>query len=249
MIKFSFTDKDTDEYKSWFSFYPSRNKGTGFDLTYQSNGYFDPRPKVSSSITTLLALLLPFISFWLIPISLVFCFYSWGNLYVRLPFDTGRGNTAENKTYGLMFYHPDSGFPSEIWVRGWKSFSFPWAFKFLKCEALMNEGWVKGNKGDYFGDADKWGDKIIYDTYDYKYVLESGEVQERLAKVHQIKRYWTSWFGLNVLVKHVIEIEFNFEIGERSGSWKGGCIGCSWVIEEGETSLEALKRMENIRKF
>src|SRR5690349_4109819 len=136
MIKTKFTYADTEDYKKWISFYPERNKGTGFYLTYENNGYFDPRPQINTNITTLLALILPFFSLWLLPLTLVLCFYSWGSLYIRLPFDTGKNQSTGGKTYGLMFYHVDSGFPSEMWFRGWKSFNFPWAFKFDKREVL-----------------------------------------------------------------------------------------------------------------
>ena len=251
MIKFKFTEVDTEDYHKWVSFYPNRNKGTGFNLTYENNGYFDPRPQINTNLTTLLALVLPFISLWLIPISLVLCFYSWGSLYIRLPYDTGRGNTAESNTYGLMFYHIDGGFPTKCWVRGFSklSFDFPWGFKFLKMEILLKDGWKKEEKGDDLWDKDKWGDKILYETHSYNYTLRNGKTQERIATIHQVKRYWKRWFDLDVMCSHRIEIEFSDEVGEKSGSWKGGCIGCSYEMKKDETPLECLRRMENERMF
>jgi hypothetical protein len=251
MLKFKFTKKNTDEYQNWISFYPTRNKGTGFYLTYENNGYFDPRPQINTNLTTLLSLMIPFISLWLIPISLILCFFSWGSLYIHLPFDTGRGDTAESKTYGLMFYHPDSGFPTEFWVRGFNklSFDFPWGYKFLKREVLHKTGWRKENKGDDFWDKEKWKNEIVLETHPYTYILNSGKSQERLATVYQEKRYWKRWFGLQIKCRHCLEIEFNEEVGERSGSWKGGCVGCSYEFKSGETTLECLKRMEKERKF
>lgn len=252
MIKFKFTERDTEDYKTWISFYPKRDKGTGFYLVYENNGYFDPRPQINTNISTLVALILPFVSLWLIPISLVLCFYSWGSLYIHLPFDTGRGNTAENKSYGLMFYHPDSGFPTEFWVRGYNklSFYFPWAYKFFKKEVLFKQNtWYTEQKGDDFWNKDKWADEIKYETYPYTYILESKEVQLVKATIHEEKRYWKRWFGLNIMCHHDIEVEFSKEVGEKSGSWKGGCLGCNYQIKSGETALECLKRMEQERKF
>lgn len=251
MLKFKFTYSDTEDHEKWVSFYPKRNKGYGFKLTYDNNGYFDPRPQINTSVTTLLTLILPFISLWLLPISLILCFYDWGSLYIKLPYDTGRGNTSESKSYGLMFYHFDSGFPNEFWVRGFEklSFYFPWYFKHLKTEYLLKDGWKKEEKGDDFWNSDKWSDKILYEEYDYQYNLKSGDIQNVKAKIHQVKRYWKRWFGLHVISRHVIEIEFNEEVGERTGSWKGGCIGCSYEIKDGETPLECLRRMETERIF
>lgn len=245
MITFNFKNK-TEDFKTWISFYPKRNKGTGFNLTFANNGYFDPRPEINTNITTLLALVLPFFSLWLLPISLFFCFFSWGSLYIHLPYDTGNGETSESKTYGLTFYHADSGFPNQFWVRGWKSFDFPWAYKFYKREVLTKDGWTEG---DSFYDDAKRGDKIIKNTYDYIYTLNSGKKQERKATIYTQRIYCRRWFNLQTKCRQYIEIEFNDEVGERSGSWKGGCIGCSYTMKPNETALETLRRMEKERKF
>jgi hypothetical protein len=241
MIKFKFTE----EHETWFSFYPKRNKGTGFHLVLDSNGYFDPRPQINTNITTLVGLTLPFISLWLLPLTIVLFFYGWGSLYIHLPWDTKNGNTAENKSWGLMFYHADSGFPSEMWFRGWKSFNFPWAFNYYKRELLLKSGWKKEEKGD----KSKWENDIVLDKYPYVYTLKSGEKQYTTATVHQEKRYWRRWFNLHTKCSHYIEIQFSDEVGERSGSWKGGCLGCSYEIKKGESPLECLQRMSKERKF
>jgi hypothetical protein len=248
-LKFNFTDRDTEEYKTWISFYPKRTKGTGFYLTYEDNGYFDPRPQINTNITTLLALILPVISLWLLPVSAVLCFYSWGSLYIHLPIDTGRNNTAENKTIGLMFYHVDSGFPTEAWFRGWKSFNFPWAWNFDKREVLHKSGWRIEQKGDDFWDKQKWKNEVIVEKHPYTYTLNSGIKQKTVAEVHEEKRSWKSWFGFRKKTSHYIEVEFRDEVGERAGSWKGGTMGCSYAINEGENALQCLRRMESERRF
>lgn len=250
MIKFKFPEYVEDRH-NWVSFYPKRNKGNGFNLTFENHGYFDPRPQINTNVTTIVALILPFISLWLIPISLVLCFYAWGSLYIRLPWDTGHGDTAENKTYGLMFYHFDEGFPSEFWMRSCPSLSFyfPWHYTFQKREILLKDGWYTEQKGDNLWDNTKWGDKILYETHPYTYVLKSGKIQNVNAKIHEEKRTWKRWFGLSHMMHHDIEVEFDKEVGERSGSWKGGTIGCGYRILPGETRLDTLRRMEKERKF
>lgn len=249
-LQFNFTDRDTEYYKEWFNFYPKRDKGTGFKLVFEKWGYFDPRPQIITNVTTLMALTLPFFSLWLLPISLILCFYSWGSIYIKLPYNTGKEECSDGQTsFGVVFYHVDSGFPTEVWIRGWKSFDFPWAFNFWKREVLHKSGWRKEERGDDFWDKEKWKNDIVLESHPYTYTLKSGEKQERIATIYQEKRYWRRWFNLHTKCKHFIEIEFSDEVGERSGSWKGGCIGCGYEVRKGETALECLRRMEKERTF
>jgi len=54
---------------------------------------------------------------------------------------------------------------------------------------------------------------------------------------------WPRW------TKESIDVEFSGEVGERSGSWKGGCIGCSYDLRPDETMLCTLRRMEKEQSF
>ena len=251
MIKFKFTQRDTDDYNKWICFCHRQNKGIGFNLVYKSNGYFDPRPQINTNLTSLLALSLPFVSSWLIPISLVLCFFSWGSLCIHLPYDTGRGNDSESNSYGLTFYHVDSGFPDKFWVRGYNklSFSFPWSWKYDKKEVLFSYGWRKEEKGEDFWDKPKWKNELWVGEYNYEYTLKSREVQKTKATVTQEKRYLKRWFGLITRCTHYLEVSFLEEIGEGRGTWKGGVVDCSYEFQEGETALQCLRRMEKERRF
>lgn len=90
-------------------------------------------------------------------------------------------------------------------------------------------------------------------TYTYHYMLSSGEIQTREATVYVERRAWRpkclKWTSLFEKVRTVIDIAFSDEVGERTGSWKGGTIGCSWELLSGETPEQALRRMEAVRKF
>lgn len=249
IFKLRFREVDTEYYNNWLTFSAKQNKGTGFYLCYEPYGYFDPRPQINTNLTTILALILPFFSLYFLPISLILCFYSWGSIYLRLPFDTGKNNDSESATYGVMTYHVDSGFPTMLWFIGWKSFDFPWAYKFHKREVLHKDGWYTEKKGDNLWDKQKWEDKILTETYPYTYTLNSGEKQYTTAEIYQEKRTWKNWFGLGKMTRHCIEVEFKAEMGERAGSWKGGCLGTSHELKKGETALECLRRMENTIKF
>lgn len=99
-------------------------------------------------------------------------------------------------------------------------------------------------------DAEKVLRKVLSRTFPYKYTLLSGVVQERTATIYATMMYWRMrGFPFIVMKRKSIEIEFNDEVGERSGSWKGGCMACGYAMKKGETPEETLKRMERERKF
>jgi hypothetical protein len=89
---------------------------------------------------------------------------------------------------------------------------------------------------------------------EYKYTRRNGEVQVRTAKFYVGEREWR-WrifhpFAIGPKKVHrSISVEFSDEVGERTGSWKGGCTGCGYDMLPGETPLDTLRRMEKERKF
>jgi hypothetical protein len=87
------------------------------------------------------------------------------------------------------------------------------------------------------------------ETHPYTYILKNGTVQERTATIQVESRTWTRRWIPWRKVSRYIDVRFSDEVGERSGSWKGGCIGCSYDLKDGETPLECLRRMERERKF
>jgi hypothetical protein len=86
--------------------------------------------------------------------------------------------------------------------------------------------------------------------FDYKYILKNGTVQERTATVNVSRmthhRKWFPWIKRS---RETIDVKFSDEIGEKTGSWKGGVIGCGYVILPNETVEECLRRMEKERIF
>lgn len=88
----------------------------------------------------------------------------------------------------------------------------------------------------------------------YRYTLRSGEVQERTAKYYVEEREWR-WRIFHPVaigpkkVQRSISVKFDKEVGEGTGSWKGGCVGCGYEMLPGETPEQTLRRMEKERKF
>lgn len=91
------------------------------------------------------------------------------------------------------------------------------------------------------------------ETYPYRYLLRSGKLQttEATCSVERTVRYYRGlkWLKWPKIEDYCIGIDFKDEVGERSGSWKGGCTGCHYEMKPGERIQDALKRMEGERKF
>lgn len=83
----------------------------------------------------------------------------------------------------------------------------------------------------------------------YQYVLESGEVQNRIATIQPEMRRWTRWWLPWSKTRHYIDVQFDGEVGEETGSWKGGTLGCGYEMRKDESPRECLRRMERERKF
>lgn len=143
-------------------------------------------------------------------------------------------------------------FDSVVWCWGDKTkfWHMPWEWKYIRCDVLRSDGtWTKRVACYEKGEPD--GRQVW--TFPYRYILRSGEVQEVTATVHiermEWRRKWTRWLPLFAKVRKSIEVEFSGEVGERAGSWKGGCIGCGYAMKPGETAEQTLRRMERERVF
>lgn len=90
-------------------------------------------------------------------------------------------------------------------------------------------------------------------TYPYRYILQNGTAQDRVATIYVDRREWRprcfQWTSLFAKVRTTIDIVFDEEVGEKTGSWKGGCTSCGWELLPGEAPEAALRRMERTRTF
>ena len=242
----------------WVSFYPTLNSS----FFVEKAGYFDERPQLHASVTQLIALLaLPFAiqySFWFL-LALPLVLFGWGTLYIRLPIKTGIQD-CESAAWGFN-YHGNT-----IWIyiggggnfsggKKWKTFTMPWEYTWVRTSLLLSDqkSWEhetpKKRESFY---TDKWKDpNVVFiktlpylDKYDNTSLLATIRVEEREWRRRFLK--WTKMFSKT---RKTIAIEFSSEVGKRKGSWKGGCVGCSYDILPGETPFECLKRMEKERKF
>lgn len=153
---------------------------------------------------------------------------------------------------------------SIVWCWGDKTkfWHMPWDYDHISHEVLRADAtWAPyvGSWEEERTDPDgairpgKQPDGRKMETFSYTYTLRSGEVQHRTATVHterhEWRKKWLKWCPLFAKVRTSIDIEFDGEVGERTGSWKGGTIGCGWDLKRGETPEQALRRMEAERIF
>lgn len=131
----------------------------------------------------------------------------------------------------------------------------PWEYDWVRTSNLRKDGkWEhSSNKDRKSFYEDKWNDIIMYEEHPFTYVLKSGEVQNRTARIKTEEREWRwrafKWLKYPSMIRRTISIDFNDEVGEETGSWKGGTTGCSYELLKGETPLQALRRMELNRNF
>lgn len=143
-------------------------------------------------------------------------------------------------------------FSDPWWVRG-VSFSInPFEWKFMRHEVRMADGYWALMPGHKLGESQSDPAPEIL-TYPYRYVLKKGTIRNRTATVSVERRAWRPrcmrWTALFEKVRTVIDVNFDAEVGERSGSWKGGCLGCGYELRANETPEQCLRRMERDRKF
>ena len=113
----------------------------------------------------------------------------------------------------------------------------------------MKDGSLKKSYSMDFWDK-KWDDILYKETFDFQYIMKSGKIQNRKATIKIEKREWRRkflvWTKWKNMLRKTIDIEFDKEVGERSGSWKGGTIGMSFEMKPGETAEQCLRRFERI---
>ncbi len=159
---------------------------------------------------------------------------------------------------------------TDPWWRKNYCWHFPWDLDWYSTELLDGRGSVfpkdmKVVRREQKGDG-KRGLKSFSENYEnnkaleasvsqrhpYVYMLKSGEVQNRIATVFCSRMTWRArWWPIipRVKVQTSIDVAFDAEVGEGTGSWKGGCVGSGYNMLPDETILQCLWRMERELKF
>lgn len=231
----------------WISFY----FGWHFRISYQLCEYFDARHALN--------------------LNLIFFRFQ-----LMLPWKSKYTDECDPPEWGIaihnnIFWIYKGGKGNMNGGNKWWTWHFPWEYdwirtSYLKKEAIapnaVGRATVKANDHDWFHETK--GNRLdFWDTdkrtplwqreYPYTYVLRSGEVQHRTALLtiqeREWRQRWLKWTSAFSKVRRTIDINFSDEVGERTGSWKGGCTGCSYELLPEESPEQCLRRMEAERKF
>lgn len=207
-------------------------KGWGFQLSLRA-GYDQPEPQLL--------------------IHLI-----WGQIFIDLPWNVAglwNGDTFNGPSYELYWSKDDPAIVFR-WGKGKHHFYYmPWALNWYRTSMMLKDGTWEHEKGrdrkNFW--RDEWKEKLYTEQHPYTYTLQNGTVQHRTATVTVCEREWRQrWLpftGLFAFIRKTIEVEFDDEVGERTGSWKGGTVGCGYDMKPGETPLDTLRRMELERVF
>lgn len=151
------------------------------------------------------------------------------------------------------------------WGKRSKFIYMPWMYTQVRHDVQRADGswvpyvgsWEEGplrvvnDRGATMGGKEPDGRHL--EEHPYHYRLRSGEVQERIATVYVERREhrWRGfkWLPWPRLRRQSIQVEFSGEVGERTGSWKGGVIGTGCDMRPGERAVDTLRRMERERKY
>jgi hypothetical protein len=148
--------------------------------------------------------------------------------------------------YGTAYHNKALWF---YWGTKMYRIRMPWDWEHVRAEVMDQAGNLQPRK-KWSGDKD---DLRHIKEFDYTYKLKNGEIQKRKAKVHIEERewrwYWFQWLPYPRKISRSISVDFNDEVGEGTGSWKGGVMGCGLEMKPGETMAITLRRMEKIQKF
>ncbi len=135
------------------------------------------------------------------------------------------------------------------WGERTKMVSWPFTTQHVRMEILRKDG-TWGEKSWKRDEAGEHIDGRATEKRPYRYLTSGGEKQEVEATISVIRhirrrRFLPFWQW----VETSIDVQFSGEVGDRAGSWKGGCIGCGYEMKRGESPAQTLRRMEQERKF
>lgn len=201
----------------------------------------------------------------------------YGKVYIVFPWKNKNVyeediNNPEKK-YGFYLYG-DGGFFDSFWYyvnknghSDVKSIDMPWSYKFYRHSILLKDGswWTSLDKDvrkarksgiDTYSDKryylDSDDESIFKAKLPFSYTTKHGTEQNTTATVRMEEREWRQrWLYWTKLFNHVstvLEIEFNDEMGNKRGSWKGGTLGCSCKVTKNQKEkldlITPLKRFE-----
>lgn len=213
----------------------------GLELRIHRGGYFDPRYAIS----------------W--------CFI-WGVFYLKLPFKTSLGEGCSMPKYG--FYVGQSQLVLEWggkFDKGWRQVTncrsvhwdlpfLSWQFEFHKVmtdrglidvKVLEQELADSGEKHPWYQHHPDFKKKVV------SKILNDcdGPVEVEISYIVEVRQWHRKWLPWVKMTYTDLSMDFDKELGPRKGSWKGGSVGSSIPLRQGETPEDALDRFALEKEF
>lgn len=169
------------------------------------------------------------------------------NLFVKAPMlITQRKGTEDwDANYGFSYFERALQLR---WRTHCKIIHMPWDWQHVRHSFLNPDGSLHHHASGFEETPAE-----TKEQHPYTYRRTNGEIQNRAATINGEEREWRwrwfTWLPWPRSVSRSINIDFDAEVGEQTGSWKGGTVGCGYEWRHSETMLEALRRMESERKF
>lgn len=177
----------------------------------------------------------------------------WPSMHIKVPMIINQRPGTEDwlACYGFSWFERTIHLN---WRDKTKILHMPWDWEHVRHEVYDKDQKLRPWKAPWRSPEDGGGvDDRHTESHPFVYVLKSGEIQRRTATIYGEEREWRwrwfTWLPRPRRINRSIDVTFNDEVGERTGSWKGGCTGCGADWRKGETMLDALRRMELERTF
>ena len=178
----------------------------------------------------------------------IFIYAIFLKVFIKVPMIINQRPGTEDYCASYGFQFGETGWHFN-WRDKCKILWYPWSWDHIRHTYL----WPDGRSHHDSGKREYQAPEETKTSYPYTYVLKSGEVQFRTAVCNGEEREWRwrclKWLPYPRRVERTVNVDFSGEVGEQSGSWKGGTIGCSTDWKPGETLQDALRRMEAERVF
>jgi len=177
----------------------------------------------------------------------------WGELFWGF-------QSMEGPTWGFYWYEH-----TLVICKGktQKHIDMPYTRKCYRSSILLKDGktWEheltsEGNKlqNKDFWDSEKWKDKRWSNNFSFIYKSKKfGKVASGVAHVTideiEFRIRSCMWATINRRIYKKLWVEFDTELGDESGSWKGGVVGSGIEMKKGEKPSEAFQRMMSERRW
>lgn len=150
---------------------------------------------------------------------------------------------CQGPTFGFVFIDREVLF---YWNRDFYGVNMPWAWENERHLILNPDQSIYCNSKEL---EKPWAPPdCVKKTFRYTYKLRNGEIQNRNATVFAERREYKlkglQWLPWPLKRYTIMSIDFDGEVGEGTGSWKGGITGHSCDIKPNESLLECLRRYE-----